>query len=657
MRNGLLNIMKLKGIIYCFAMFSFFNVWSQQIVLQSPNKKIMMALQSMNADNKGEWYLKVSYQADNKAAEILPKVNLGLSRSDQDFSKELLFLKTSKTKMIKEHYELPFGKKSLRENTANEVTVYFENPSKAKLNLIIRAYNDGLTFRYEFPEKHGSFSIIDEFTAYQIPKESERWMEKWNPANEGLYAVSSGDKILQQDWAYPALFNSVDKSCWYLLHEADLDRSYCGTKLSNAQDINTYKLMFPDPKDGRGTGLSNPSISLPWKSPWRVISIGSLADIVESTLIEDVSVPTSFKSTDWIKPGKVSWNYWSSNHGTKDYKTVCEFADLAVNMNWPYTLLDWEWDGMTNGGNLEDALKYIHSKGIKPLIWYNSGGNHTWVASTPKDRMLTHKNRVEEFTKLKKLGVAGVKVDFFESEKQDMIKYYLDILEDAAQFEMMVYFHGCIVPRGWSRTYPNLMTHEAVRGAEWYNNGPEFSTTAPEHNTVLPFTRNVVGAMDYTPVTFTNSQFPHHTSYGHELALSVIFESPLQHLADRPEGYYELPDEAKTFLKEVPTAWDNTKLIDGYPGQEVTMARQKGNSWYIGGINASEREEKTKKIKLDFLKEGIDYRAVLIADGKHDKDFTSQAMVVNKNSIIEVKLLRRGGFVVSLIPIEKQLKN
>ena len=251
------------------------------------------------------------------------------------------------------------------------------------------------------------------------------------------------------------------------------------------------------------------------------------------------------------------------------------------------------------------------------------------------------------------MGVAGVKIDFFESEKQNMIQYYLDILEDAAQFEMMVYFHGCIVPRGWSRTYPNLMTYEAVRGAEWYNNGPEFSVTAPEHNTILPFTRNVVGAMDYTPVTFTNSQFPHHTSYGHELALSVIFESPLQHLADRPEGYYELPDEAKTFLKEVPTAWDNTKLIDGYPGQEVTMARQKGDTWYIGGISASERQEKTKKIKLDFLKEGVNYRAVIIADGKHDKDFNSQVMVVDKTSTIEVKLLRRGGFVVSLNPIQK----
>jgi hypothetical protein len=320
-------------------------------------------------------------------------------------------------------------------------------------------------------------------------------------------------------------------------------------------------------------------------------------------------------------------------------------------MNWPYTLLDWEWDAMGNGGKLEDAVKYIHSKGVKPLIWYNSGGPHTGVRATPRDRMLTHESRVEEFTKLRKMGFAGVKVDFFESEKQEMIKYYLDILEDAAPFEMMVYFHGCIVPRGWARTYPNLMTYEAVRGAEWYNNTPDFTIPAPEHNATLPFTRNVVGAMDYTPVTFTNSQFPHITSYGHELALSVLFESGIQHMADRPEGYDELPDAAKTFLKNVPNAWDDTKLLDGYPGQDVIIARRKGIDWYIGGINA-ERREKRKTIKFDFLPEGVKYRVTLIADGMHDKEFATEYQVVDNSSSVEVRMLRRGGFAVVLKPLQ-----
>jgi len=231
-----------------------------------------------------------------------------------------------------------------------------------------------------------------------------------------------------------------------------------------------------------------------------------------------------------------------------------------------------------------------------------------------------------------------------------MIKYYLDILDDAAKAEMMVYFHGCLVPRGWARTYPNLMTYEGVRGAEWYNNGPDFTFTAPEHNTILPFTRNVVGAMDYTPVTFTNSQFPHITSYGHELALSVVFESGLQHFADRPEGYYNLPDAAKAFLREVPNAWDDTKLMDGYPGKDIIIARRKGTDWYIGGINAEQRE-KIKTLTFSFLPDGVNYQLTLIADGVHDKDFSTRYVILDKTSSLDVKMLRRGGFAAILKPI------
>ncbi|MBO9564237.1 MAG: glycoside hydrolase family 97 catalytic domain-containing protein [Niastella sp.] len=624
---------------------------AQQTTLESPNRKIIVDLVNEHAAKAGAWHLTIKYQTDGKVTEAVPRIDLGLVRNDQDFSGNLVLLKTGKPVLINEQYTALHGKQLNRANTANELTAYFETPGKAKMNVIIRAWNDGVTFRYEFPEKQGSFIIKDERTTFSIPQQTMRWMEKWNPANEGLYTAMSDEKIQQQDWCYPALFNTPGKACWFLLHEADVNRDYCGTKLRNTADKNAYKLTFPNPKDGAGQGDSLPSIKLPWKSPWRVIIAGSLTDIVASTLVEDASAPSVIKNTDWIRPGAVSWNYWSNNHGTKDYKIVTTFADLAARMNWPYTLLDWEWDAMGNGGTLEDAAKYILSKGVRPLIWYNSGGKHTYVPATPRDRMLTHESRVAEFTKLKKLGFAGVKVDFFESEKQDMIRYYLDILEDAASFEMMVYFHGCMVPRGWARTYPNMMTNEAVRGAEWYNNGPEFTNTAPEHNCILPFTRNVVGAMDYTPVTFTNSQFPHLTSYGHELALSVIFESALQHFADRPEGYDALPDAAKSFLKTVPVIWEQTQFVDGYPGKEVIMARRKGNDWYMAGINGEIRPKK-KKITFGFLKQGVKYKMTLMADGQHDKAFDIQQHVVDQSTTIEVQLLRRGGFAASLVPLQ-----
>ncbi len=641
----------MRHIIPILFVLSTFCVQAQTVTVKSPNNKILAGLYD-GSGSSGNWFLKVDYSENGETNTIIPVVNLGLARSDQDFHKELTFVKAGKPILINEKYTTLIGKRSECSNTANEVVVTFENPDKSKLNLILRAYNDGLTFRYEFPDKKGTYKILDEHTSYQIPDNTTRWLEKWNRANEGFYNTMN-DGNTQQDWCYPALFHTPEKNCWYLIHESDVNRHYCGTKLSNQTEKTTYKLTLPDKEDGNGMGEVQPTINLPWKSPWRVIIIGSLSDVVESTLTDDVATPSVIPNTSWIKPGVASWNYWSNNHGTKDYKIVCKFADLAAAMGWPYTLLDWEWDAMENGGNLEDAVKYIHSIGVKPLIWYNSGGEHTGVPATPRDRMLTHENRVEEFTKLKKLGIAGVKVDFFESEKQDMISYYLDILEDAADFEMLVYFHGCLVPRGWQRTYPNLMTYEGVRGAEWYNNGPELTPMAPEHNTTLPFTRNVIGSMDYTPVTFTNSQYPHITSFAHELALSVVFESGIQHMADRPEGYYQLPDAPKSFLKKVPSTWDDTRLLDGYPGKYIVLARKKGTSWYIGGLNSGERlgwgvNHRVHHLKFDFLPEGVSYKLTLITDGEYDTKFNTKYMIVDRSSVVDVKMLLRGGFAALL---------
>jgi hypothetical protein len=621
---------------------------AQNATVLSPNQEIIVSLHNTLSANGGEWFLKVEYVKNGRTCEVIPRIHLGLSRSDQDFTQGLQCVKVGKPMKILEQYSALHGKRAQRSNSANEVIVNFQNAQKSQLNLTLRAYNDGVAFRYEFPEPDGSRVVKNELTSYEIPRHATRWMQKWNTANESLYAMMHDDSV-QRDWGIPALFSTADTSCWFLIHEADVSRSYCASKLSNTMDRSSYKITFPDPADQDVYGASTPGITLPWKSPWRIIIMGDLSDIVESTLVEDISPPSIVRKTDWIKPGLVSWNYWSNNHGTKDFKVVCEFADLAATMNWPYTLLDWEWDVMGNGGTLEDAITYVLSKGVKPLIWYSSG-LYSWIPATYRDRMRTHDARMKEFAKLKEMRIAGIKVDFFESEKQETINYYLDILEDAARFELMVYFHGGLVPRGWSRTYPHLMSQEGVRGAEWYNNGPELTTTAPEHNTILPFTRNVVGPMDYTPVTFTNSQYPHTTSYGHELALGVVFESGLQHMADRPSGYLELPDAARSFLKELPVAWDNTKLLSGYPGRDIIVARQKGDSWYIGGLNA-EQVEKNENLAFGFLAEGIKYKLTLIGDGTHDRELAVSYSVIEKESSVAVRTLRRGGFIAYVTPL------
>lgn len=615
-------------------------------MLVSPNEKIRVELKQLSTA-KNVWFLNVYYNNNEQKTEEVTKVALGLSRSDQDFHTQLKFVNASKPTRITDNYTMLHGKKSNPKNQANEIKIRFENPNKTVMNLILRAYNDGVCFKYEFPEKNKSYEMKDEYSSFAVNDSSSRWLQKFDLSNEFLFSEMNNGNT-QQSWGYPALFHQKGNKHWFLLHESDLDRTYCATKLSNYHEKNSYKTTFPAKHEGEGRNTV--MIETPWQSPWRVMIIGELPDIVESTLVDDVARPTQMTNTEWIKPGLVSWNYWSDNHGTRNFQTVRKFADLAATMDWPYTLLDWEWDAMTNGGNVEEAAKYIVSKGVKPLIWYNSG-MFKWITATPVDRMKTHENRMKEFAWLKSLGFVGVKIDFFLSEKQDMIKYYLDIVEDAAKHQMMVYFHGCLVPRGWSRTYPHIMTYEAIRGAEWYNNGPEFTTTATQHNCIIPFTRNVVGSMDYTPVTFTNSQYPHITSYGHELATGVIFESALQHMADRPEGYLNKPIEVVQFLRDLPAKWDNIKLIKGYPGQGIVMARQHNEMWYLAGLNG-ENKKKKDEIALDFIEANIQYKLSLIADGEHDKDFEMQYFLVEKGSKINVDYLPRGGFVARIEKIK-----
>lgn len=302
---------------------------------------------------------------------------------------------------------------------------------------------------------------------------------------------------------------------------------------------------------------------------------------------------------------------------------------------------------MTNGGNLEDAVKYALSKGVKPLLWYNSGGSHNQVSSGPRDRLTTPEARNKEFAWLKSIGIYGIKVDFFESDKQDMINYYIDILEDAAKYELLVNFHGSTVPRGWSRTYPHLVSMEAVYGAEQYNNQGLMTNQGAWHNTILPFTRNVIGPMDYTPVTFTNSQNRHSTTYAHELALPIIFESAIQHLADRPSGFDNLIDPAKDFLRNVPSAWDKTQLLDGYPGKSVVLARKRKNNWYVGGISGLDNPS-SLKVNFSFLEKGKKYKVTILSDGDHDASFTTQYIVIDATQSLDIPCLPRGGFIMVL---------
>jgi hypothetical protein len=407
--------------------------------------------------------------------------------------------------------------------------------------------------------------------------------------------------------------------------------------LYNGDDWNHYQVRMADEKVAfRGS----------WTSPWRVLIIGSLANIFVSTLVTDVSEPNKNTNTDWIIPGQAAWIYWANNHGSKDFQIVKEYIDLAAEMHWPYNLIDWEWDVMANGGTVADAIQYAQEKNVKTLLWYNSGTS--WIgagAPGPLDRLNKKEDREMEYAKLSQMGVSGVKIDFFALDGASIMDYYIDLLEDAAKYKLLINFHGATVPRGWQRTYPNLMTTEAVYGAEWYNNRPVLTDRAAAHNATLPFTRNVVGSMDYTPGTFSDSQHPHITSHGHELALYVLFESALQHAPDRPASYRSLPDPVRQFLSDLPTAWDDTKLLGGYPAKEAIIARRKADKWFIGGINGTD-EARTLRFSLASLAPAA--KAITVfEDGNDNRSFNikQDIPVSNKKSFIDMECLPRGGFV------------
>ena len=547
------------------------------VAQQSPNGKI-----SVNPLGKG---LCVSYQSQK--ALMIPVLGY-----EGYASKVELSYKGNVT----DDYRMLSGKRLHCTNQARE----YEAKLSENLRLVLRLYDNGIAFRYVFSGLRNQV-LPKEQTTYLIPEGTKRWMQQWTEAYESFFPLTTTYKVepipsfsgifksaegYNNRWGYPALISPAD-DLFVLLSEANIERRQSASCLYNEGE--NFRVV-PDKNDIRVSGI--------WRSPWRVAIIGSLGDVVESTLITDVSSPNKLLDTSWIHPGVVSWIYWAYNHGSNDYQIIKKYVDMAVTLKLPYVLIDAEWDEMQDGKTIEEAVAYATTQGVKPLIWYNSSVGWVDGAPGPKYRLNKPEDREREFAWCEKIGVAGVKIDFFSGDNQMNMDYCIDLLECAARHHLLVNFHGATIPRGWQRTYPNLLSTEGVYGAEWYNNVPTFTAQAASHNATLPFTRNVIGPMDYTPCAFSDSQHPHITSKAHELALTVLFESGLQHLADKPESYLVQPQAVQDFFTELPSVWDETR---GYPGKSAVLARRFGHSWYVAGINGLD-EAQTFSLDLSFIK-------------------------------------------------------
>lgn len=545
---------------------------------------------------------------------------------------------------VNTRYTMNTGKRRECSNRGKQTVYTITNTAGDTLLLEYRRYKDGLAFRYLIPHVRDGESILGENTSFSVAAETNRWMQRNDVNNTGYEhffplcegGISpEGEKIT--NWGYPALFQ-FGKDKFALISDSYDPRDNGGSYLaSSPEGRNKYSVQY--------FGEERPTASH-WHSAWHVVIEGTLADIVESTLVTDVAEDASFDAS-WVKPGVASWIYWAYNHGSQEYDLLKHYVDLAAEMKWPYTLVDAEWDVM-RGGTIEQLCRYAVSKGIDPIIWYNSSTAWTGKSAPTPQWMLNDADKCEqEFAKIASWGVKGVKIDFFADDTQSISRYYHQLITTAARHHLTVNFHGGTIPHGWQRTYPNVVTCEAVYGAEWYNNNGKLTNKAAEHNATLPFTRNVIGPMDYTPGTFTDSQHPHITSDCHELALTILFESAIQHMPDRPETYTGMPVAVRKLLSSLPTSWDDTRYVAGYPGESAVLARRKGDIWYVAGVNGR-HEACSTDVGLSFLGKGS-HNAEFFTDSS-DRHFNISTQRLTKKDNLHVDCVPDGGFVIILKP-------
>lgn len=617
--------------------------------MESPDGKVLASMEVME---DGSLNYSVSYISNGESIIALEASALGIERKDASFSKHLRLTGSTGPVKIYDHYTLVSGKQREISYEANEYVFSLENEAGQQMQIIFRASDDGIAYKYHFPgESKEQLTITQELSSFNMPDEGYCWSQaydtvsKWTPAYETFYErkmkIGTTADPNKNGWSFPITFHTND--LWVMVTESNLDGSYPASHLQAECKAGEYRMRWPEESECFGEHHHLAKSSLPWSTPWRVVIVGETpATIIESTLVTDLADPCKIDDTTWIKPGRAAWSWWSDSDSPQLVREQKRFVDLAVEMGWEYNLIDANWDNMKDG-DVRDAINYGNKKGIGSLLWYNSGGLHNSVTEAPRNRMWDPEIRKAEFETLADWGVKGVKVDFFQSDKQAIINQYLGILKDAASNKVMANFHGCTLPRGWNRTYPNMVSLEAVRGGEVYKFGKNYPEYAPWHNVVLAFTRNVVGPMDYTPVMLSDHTYPHLTSYAHELATAVVFESGITHMADKVEAYLSLPDFAKKYLQKVPVLWDEIKFIDGYPGDYVILARRSGDVWYVAALNGINQHINMDFIPADAGIENTEMR--LIMDGESQEELKFSRETIDPNKPVHVETQPNGGFI------------
>ena len=556
-------------------------------------------------------------------------------------------------------------KASTNEYQANRLTLNFQDRDGLGFGIIFQVSNNDIAFRYAIPRQKYSGKeykralIYHEASSFNFPEGTKVFLspqigpetgwEQTKPSYEEVYCADEpmdGQSRYDHGYVFPALFHLPNG--WALVSETGVGGNYCGSHLSDYVKGRGYTIAYPDKGENNGIGSEYPAIALPGETPWRTITVGGgLRPILETTISYDLVKPRFEASTDY-KPGRYTWSWLIGQDNSINYEDQVRFIDLASAMGFEYCLVDNWWDQRIGREQLGELSKYAQQKSVSLLVWYNSNGFWNDAPQTPRNCMNTAIAREKEMAWLQSIGVKGIKVDFFGGDKQETMQLYEDILSDANRHGLQVVFHGCTVPRGWERMYPNFVASEAVLASENLFFGEDATIREGFDLTLHPFCRNATASMDWGGVimnkwmsTDNKSRHTRKTTDIFELASGITMQTSVQCVAMQPNNLSELPQFELDFLRQLPTTWDETRFIDGYPGKYVVMARRHGDDWYIVGLNA---QKTPLNLTIDLFGFG-DKLTKILSDNKKGQPQKGN-LKKDKTGKVKVTIQPNGGLVI-----------
>ena len=616
----------------------------------SPNGKVILTL-SMD---QGQPSYQVAYDGQTV---IVPSV-LGLVTNIGDYSQGLV-QKTVETKAVKETYSLRNIKQSHVNYEATEAVATYEQDGQTVMDIIFRVSNRDVAFRYKiYPKKEARVCVVErETSSFVLPDGTTTFLcpqskpmggfARTSPSYETPYTTDDamGKNGWGEGYTFPCLFKAP--TGWVLISETGTDGGYVGCRLLN-ETGGTYRIGFPQQGELNGVGSVTPAMSLPGETPWRTITIGPLANIMETTVPFDLVQQKYEASQDYIY-GKGSWSWIIGMDPSCNFDEQKRYIDFSAAMGYQSVLIDAFWDQQIGYEKIAELARYGKEKGVGIFLWYNSNGSWNDAFQTPIGKMNNSRIRREEMRWMQENGIRGIKVDFFGGDKQPMMQLYEDILADANDFGLLVIFHGCTLPRGWERMYPNYAASEAVLASENLHFGQGACDAEARNATIHAFVRNTVGSMDFGGSAL-NKRYSADNQHGtvrktsdvYALATAVLFQSAVQHFALAPNNLTDAPAWAIDFMKRVPTTWDEVKLIDGYPGKYVIMARRCGTKWYVVGINADEQPLK-KVVTLPMFEKGTE---LTVYSDDAQLNGSVKSLKQNKKQQIMMTIPCNGGIVI-----------